>query len=154
MAGIVGIAAAGIFAIGIMAGIIAVVSHGIHREHKLFRQERRFRKEHGLWAGPDAVEYFLAEQAPDGVTWAARRVNGLHVRHLTSAIGHGADLDVRFSPQRRSLTADPPAVQRPTMITPVQRVIHSQPIVLDVHPSRPQRRPDDGQTILKSVCGS
>jgi hypothetical protein len=37
------IAAAGIFAIGMVAGIVAVVSHGIHREEKCFQQERRFR---------------------------------------------------------------------------------------------------------------
>lgn len=95
MAGIVFIAAAGIFVTGMVAGIIAVVSHGIHREEKCSRKERRFRQDHGIWAGPDAPEYFLAEEAPDRVTQAARRVNGLHVRHLPSSIHHGADLDVR-----------------------------------------------------------
>jgi hypothetical protein len=95
MAGIVVIAAAGIFVIGIVAGITAVVSHGIRREEKRFRKERRFRHEHGIGAGPDAPEYVLAEEAPDWVTGAARRVNGLHVRRLPSSIHHGADPGVR-----------------------------------------------------------
>src|SRR6266571_8303779 len=36
-----------------------------------------------------------------------------------------------------------------TMITTVQHVIDSQAMTLDVHSSRPKRRSDDGQTILK-----
>lgn len=93
--GIMLIAAAGIFAIGIVVGIVAVVSHGIHREEKRFQQERRFRKKHGMWAGPDAPEYFLAGQAPDRVSLTARRLNGLYVRHPPSSIRHDADPGVR-----------------------------------------------------------
>jgi hypothetical protein len=89
------IAAAGIFAIGMVAGIVAVVSHGIHREEKCFQQERRFREERGIWAGPDTPEYFLAEEAPDRVSMTIRRLNGLYVRHLPSSIDHDADLGVR-----------------------------------------------------------
>ena len=92
MLGIMLIAAAGIFAIGMVVGIVAVVSHGIHREEKRFQQERRFREEHG---GPDTPEYFLAEEAPDGVSMTVRRLNGLYVRHLPSSIDHDADLGVR-----------------------------------------------------------
>jgi hypothetical protein len=95
MAGIVFIAAAGIFAIGIVVGIVAVVSHGIHREEKRFQQERRFREDHGIWAGPDTPGYFLAEQAPDGVSVTARRLNGLYVRHLPSAIRYDVGLGVQ-----------------------------------------------------------
>jgi hypothetical protein len=93
--GIMLIAAAGIFAIGIMVGIVAVVSHGIRREDKRFQQERRFRTKHGIWAGPDAPEHFLAEEAPDGVSLVARRLNGLHVRRLPSSSRHDADPGVR-----------------------------------------------------------
>jgi hypothetical protein len=82
MLGIAFIAAAGIFITGIVVGVIVVVSHGIHREEKHFQEERRFREEHGIWAGPQAPEYFLGEHAPDGVSTAARRLNGLYVRHL------------------------------------------------------------------------
>jgi hypothetical protein len=89
------IAAAGIFAIGMVVGIVAVVSHGIHREEKRFQQERRFREERGIWAGPDTPEYFLAEEAPDRVSMTIRRLNGLYVRHLPSSIDHDADLGVR-----------------------------------------------------------
>jgi hypothetical protein len=89
------IAAAGIFAIGMVVGIVAVVSHGIHREEKRFQQERRFREERGIWAGPDTPEYFFAEEAPDRVSMTIRRLNGLYVRHLPSSIDHDADLGVR-----------------------------------------------------------
>jgi hypothetical protein len=78
MVAIVLIAVAGMFVLGVVAGIVAVVSYGIHREQK------RLRGEPGIWAGPGAQEYFLAEQAPDVVTGAARRLNGLYVRHLPS----------------------------------------------------------------------
>jgi hypothetical protein len=91
MLGIVFIAAAGIFIVGIVVGVIAVVSHGIHREEKHFQEERRFREERGIWAGPQAPEYFLDEHAPDGVSTAARRLNGLYVRHLP-VVRHEAGL--------------------------------------------------------------
>jgi hypothetical protein len=82
------VAAAAIFAIGVVAGIVAAVSYGIHRE------QRRFREEHALWAGPDAPEHFLSEQAPDAVSGAARRLNGLYVHHLPSSSRHDGSLGV------------------------------------------------------------
>jgi hypothetical protein len=82
IAGIAFVAAAGIFAMGIMAGIVAVVSHGIHREQRRYRQQRRSCDEHGIWAAPDAPHYFLSEEAPGAVSWAARRLSGLYVHHL------------------------------------------------------------------------
>jgi hypothetical protein len=81
MAAIVLVAAAGVFVLGVVAGIVAVVSYGIHREQK------RLRGEQDIWAGPDAPEYFLTEKAPDAVSGAARRLNGLYVHHLPHAIG-------------------------------------------------------------------
>jgi hypothetical protein len=75
MAAIVLVAAAGTFVLGVVAGIVAVVSYGIHREQK------RLRDEQDIWAGPDA-ESFLAEQAPDVVSGTARWLNGLYVHHL------------------------------------------------------------------------
>jgi hypothetical protein len=90
MLGILFIAAAGIFAIGIVVGAVAMVSHGIHREEKRFQEERRFRVEHGMWGGPDVPEYFM-ENAPDKVSTAARRLNGLYVRHLPT-IRHETEL--------------------------------------------------------------
>jgi hypothetical protein len=96
--GIMLIAAAGIFAIGIVVGIVAVVSHGIHREQKYFQQERRFRDEHGIWAGPDTPEYFLAEEAPDRVTSAVRRLNALYVRHPALSMARPAPFSRRPQP--------------------------------------------------------
>ena len=76
------IAAIVIFVLAVLAGTVTVVSHGIHREERRLRRERRFREQRGIWAGPDAPEYFFAERAPDAVSGAVRRLNGLHVRHL------------------------------------------------------------------------
>ena len=81
-AGLLVTAAIVTFALAVLAGTVIVVSHGIHREEKRLRRERRFREQHGTWAGPNAPEYFFTEQAPDAVSGAARRLNGLHVRHL------------------------------------------------------------------------
>jgi len=81
MSGIIVIAAAGIFVIGVGVGIVLMVSHGIHREQRRFEDARRYREEHGIWDATDAPEYFLTE-APDGVSHAARRLNGLYVRRL------------------------------------------------------------------------
>jgi hypothetical protein len=89
MAGIVVAAGAGMFAIGVVVGIVAVVSHGIHLEQK------RFRGENVIWAGPGAPEYFLAQQAPDVVSGIVRRLNGLYVHHLPSSIRHDDGLGVR-----------------------------------------------------------
>ncbi|MGA8428103.1 MAG: hypothetical protein WB801_11060 [Candidatus Dormiibacterota bacterium] len=80
MAAIALIAAIGIFAVGIVVGIIAMVTHGIHRERRRYQEIRRYRDEHGLWDDP---EYFLTDEAPDGVSLAARRFNGLYVRRPT-----------------------------------------------------------------------
>jgi hypothetical protein len=91
MSGIIFIAAAGIFVIGVGVGIILMVSHGIHREQRRFDEDRRYREEHGIWTG---AGYFLPE-APDGVSNAARRLNGLYVRHFSDIHGHDTDLAVR-----------------------------------------------------------
>lgn len=92
MAGIILIAAIGIFTIGVTVGIIAMVSHGIRREQQHFEEARRFREEHGIWDSPD---YYLTEHAPDGVSLAARRLNGLYVRHLPATRRNDADLAAR-----------------------------------------------------------
>jgi len=84
MSGIIFIAAAGIFAIGVGVGIVFMVSHGIHREQRRFDEARRYREEHGIWDASEAPEYFLSD-APDGVSYAARRLNGLYVRDVTRA---------------------------------------------------------------------
>ena len=89
---IVLIAAIGIFVIGIVVGIVAVVSHGIHREERRFAELRRFREEHGIWDDPEMPSHFITEQAQDGVSLAARRLNGLYVRHLPAPVRQGAEL--------------------------------------------------------------
>jgi len=89
MSGIIVIAAAGIFVIGVGVGIVLMVSHGIHREQRRFEEARRYREEHGIWDATDAPEYFLTE-APDGVSHAARRLNGLYVRRLPPARNYDA----------------------------------------------------------------
>ena len=66
MAALIALAAIGVFAAGIFAGVIAVVSVAIRRE------ERKFT---------------LTSEAPDNVTRAGRLLNGLYVRapHRTAA---------------------------------------------------------------------
>jgi hypothetical protein len=66
MAALIALAAIGVFAAGIFAGVIAVVSVAIRRE------ERKFT---------------LTSQAPDNVTSAGRLLNGVYVRapHRTAA---------------------------------------------------------------------
>ena len=88
-------ASAGIFVIGIVIGIVLVVSYGIRREERRFRRLRRFQQEHGLRDRPGAPEHFLPEEAPDGMTWAARRLNGLHVRHRPAPTRRDAGLGSR-----------------------------------------------------------
>ncbi len=68
-----------------------MVSHGIHREQRRFDEARRYREEQGIWDASDAPEYFLSD-APDGVSYAARRLNGLYVRHLPTVRDYDAEL--------------------------------------------------------------
>jgi hypothetical protein len=82
MVGNVLIAAVGIFVIGLVTGIVVLVSVGIRREERGFREERRFLEEHGIWGSPDAPDHYLLEQAPDGVSLVSRSLNGLRVRHV------------------------------------------------------------------------
>jgi hypothetical protein len=95
MVGIITVAAAGIFVIGVAVGIVLIVSYGIRREERRFQRIRRFQEEHGLWGRPGAQEHFLPEEAPDGMTWAARRLNGLHVRHRPAPVRRDAGLGTR-----------------------------------------------------------
>src|SRR5215813_8661264 len=64
MSGIIVITAAGIFVIGVVVGIIVMVSHGIRHEQHRLDEVRRYREEHGIWDDSDAPEYFLKD-APD-----------------------------------------------------------------------------------------
>lgn len=76
MVGIIAITAAGIFIIGVVVGIVLVASYGIRREEK-----------QGL---------FFADQASNGVNWAARRLNGLYILRQPVPVRRGADLRTRI----------------------------------------------------------
>jgi hypothetical protein len=91
MATIALIAAVGIFTVGVVVGVIAMVTHGIHREQRRYEEVRRYRDQHGIWDDPESPEYFLPEQAPDGVSYTARRFNGLYVRR-PAVNRHDSDL--------------------------------------------------------------
>jgi hypothetical protein len=94
MASIALIAALGIFAVGVVVGVIAMVTHGIHRERRRYTETRRYREEHGLWDDPHDPGHFLPEEAPDGVSMMARGFNGLYVRR-TADHRYDAELAAR-----------------------------------------------------------
>jgi hypothetical protein len=85
------IAGIGIFAVGIVVGIIAVVSHGIRQEERRYQEVRRFQEEQGIWDGPDAPTHFLTEEAAGRVGLAARHLNGLYVRHMPALSRNDSD---------------------------------------------------------------
>jgi len=76
MVGIIAITAVGIFIIGVAVGIVLVASYGIRREEK-----------QGL---------FFSDEASDGVNWAARRLNGLHILRQPAPVRRDADLRTRI----------------------------------------------------------
>ena len=80
MASIVLIAALGVFAGGVVVGIIFMGTRGIRREQRHYREARRARTEQGAWDDPGVREYFLPEEAPDGASFAARKLQGVYIR--------------------------------------------------------------------------
>jgi hypothetical protein len=80
MASIVLIAALGVFAGGVVVGIIFMGTRGIRREQRHYREARRARTEQGAWDDLGAREYFLPEEAPDGASFAARKLQGVYIR--------------------------------------------------------------------------
>jgi hypothetical protein len=64
-----------IFIAGVAAGVLAVVSMGIHRE------EGRTRKEHDLFMATGQMpEDYLSESPPDGLSRGTRRMTGYYVQ--------------------------------------------------------------------------
>ena len=80
------IAALGIFVVGIVSGIVVLVSIGIRREERRFQEQRRFQEEHGIWGSPDGLDHYITENAADAVSSVGRSVNGLYVRHLPARV--------------------------------------------------------------------
>jgi hypothetical protein len=91
MANALVIIAAGVFAAGIAVGIIVVVSIGIHREERRFREVQRSREEHFFQTG-EMHPGFMPEDAPDHLTWGARRLMNLHIRRRSPIAPKGQDL--------------------------------------------------------------
>ena len=86
MLGIAFIAALGIFVVGIVSGIVVLVSIGIRREERRFQEQRRFQEEHGIWGSPDGLDHYITENAADAVSSVGRSVNGLYVRHVPARV--------------------------------------------------------------------
>ena len=93
MASILLIAALGIFAVGMVVGIIFMGARGIRREQMHYREARRARAEQGAWDDLGAREYFLPEEAPDGASSAARRLQGVYIRRPADR-SHDAEMAV------------------------------------------------------------
>jgi len=91
MLGIAFIAAVGIFVIGIVSGIVVLVSVGIRREERRFQEERRFLEEHGIWDSPAGPGHYIHANASDAVSSIGRSVNGLYVRHAPVVSSQNAD---------------------------------------------------------------
>jgi hypothetical protein len=85
------IIAAGVFAAGIAVGFIVVVSMGIHREERRFREVQRRREQQFFQTG-EVQTGFVPEDAPDHLTWGARRLTNLYVRRQQPVAAHDQDL--------------------------------------------------------------
>ena len=96
MLGIAFIAALGIFVVGIVSGIVVLVSIGIRREERRFQEQRRFQEEHGIWGSPDGLDHYITENAADAVSSVGRSVNGLYVRHVPAPGRKEAEFGVRM----------------------------------------------------------
>ncbi len=93
MASIALIAALGLFAGGVVVGIIFMGTRGIRREQRHYREARWARREQGAWDDLGAREYFLPEEAPDRASFAARRLQGVYIRRPADH-SHDAELAV------------------------------------------------------------
>ena len=82
-----------IFVVGIVAGVVATVSIGIHREERYLRADQRAQHEsmHHVRGGTDG---FLPESAPDRLTTGARRLSGLTVRRPPVPAHEDADREL------------------------------------------------------------
>ena len=76
---------AAIFIMGAAVGLVAVVSIGIRQEELLFREERRYREEHGTWLGPEGPSQFFSTVPPSRVGHGARALTGLWIRRERGA---------------------------------------------------------------------
>lgn len=76
----IAIIAVGIFVMGAVAGVVVVVSIGVHREERRFREWRRIREAQGTWTGPNRPEHYFTEDAYDRLSHGARTLTGLYVR--------------------------------------------------------------------------
>jgi hypothetical protein len=79
------IIAAGIFVMGLAVGLVAVVSIGIRREERLFRQHRQGLEAQGDWPGPDVPDQFFSLEPPGLVSHGARALTGLWIRRERGA---------------------------------------------------------------------
>jgi hypothetical protein len=77
--------AIGIIVMGAAVALVAVVSIGIRREERLFRERRQLLEEQGNWPGQDVPRQFFQEVAPDWVCRSARATTGLWVRRTKGA---------------------------------------------------------------------
>lgn len=91
MANALVIIAAGVFAAGIAVGFIVVVSMGVHREERRFREFRR-QREQQFFATGEMQTGFMPEDAPDHLTWGARRVLQLNIRRQRASAPQDQDL--------------------------------------------------------------
>lgn len=87
------IIALGIFIAGIAVGVIAVVTLGIRREERQFREAQRLREERFFQTGEIHPGYIPVE-APDHLTSGARRLTGLWVHREPTIVDQAPNQDL------------------------------------------------------------
>jgi hypothetical protein len=78
------IIAIGIFIMGAAIGLVSVVSIGIRREERLFRERRQLAEEESIYLGQPVPYRGFTDAAPDRVSHGARVLTGLRVRRVRS----------------------------------------------------------------------
>lgn len=82
-----------IFVAGITIGYLTVVTIGVKREERRFREIQRRREEIFFQTGEVQPGYFVPEDPQDRVTWGARWATGLWVRRQLTLRPQDQDQD-------------------------------------------------------------
>ncbi|HEV2373832.1 MAG TPA: hypothetical protein VGS19_16875 [Streptosporangiaceae bacterium] len=94
MVTIISIIAAGVFVVGVAAGIFTVVTLGIRREERNWSKLRHVWEDRFIQTG-EVPDGYLPEAPPDPLSGSARRLTGLYVRRDTDTTLQDSDYGLR-----------------------------------------------------------